>query len=77
MVALFALFHGHAHGTEMPQTVTGVTYGLGFATATALLHASGIAISVALRSIVGERQVRWVRFAGAGIGAAGLILLLA
>lgn len=75
VVALSALFHGHAHGAEMPQAVSGLSYGLGFCAATALLHATGVMIPVSLRRLIGERQVPWVRFAGAGICAAGLVLL--
>ncbi len=39
LVGFFALFHGHAHGAEMPETANGLTYGIGFMLATALLHA--------------------------------------
>lgn len=40
----FAIFHGHAHGAEMPQDAAGLSYGIGFMLATALLHAVGIGI---------------------------------
>lgn len=43
LVGTFALFHGFAHGTEMPLNVSGLAYGVGFVAATALLHATGIA----------------------------------
>jgi urease accessory protein len=42
MVGVFAVFHGHAHGAEMPASTSGLSYALGFVAATALLHASGI-----------------------------------
>ena len=42
VAGLFAVFHGHAHGAEMPETVAGVTYGLGFMLGTAVLHLLGI-----------------------------------
>jgi urease accessory protein len=45
LVGLFAVFHGHAHGTEMPLDA-GAGYGLGFALATALLHAIGIGVGL-------------------------------
>jgi urease accessory protein len=48
VVALFALFHGHAHGTEVAETVRGFEYMAGFAVATATLHAIGIALGVGL-----------------------------
>jgi urease accessory protein len=44
VVGLFAIFHGHAHGSEMPMDASGVEYGIGFMLATALLHAIGIGI---------------------------------
>ena len=47
VVAIFALFHGHAHGTEMPATIAGWAYGMGFVTATAALHAAGIGLVLA------------------------------
>ena len=46
MAALAGLFHGHAHGTEVPADVSGLTYAAGFALATMLLHAVGIALTV-------------------------------
>jgi urease accessory protein len=44
LVALFAVFHGHAHGTEMPETMSGLAYGAGFVAATAALHALGLGL---------------------------------
>ena len=43
LVALFAFFHGHAHGLEMPEAASPVLYGLGFVLATVVLHIAGIA----------------------------------
>ena len=48
LVALFAIFHGHAHGTEMPLDASGAVYAAGFLLATALLHAAGIALGFAI-----------------------------
>jgi len=47
IVGLFAIFHGHAHGTELPAGASGLAYSLGFVAATGLLHAVGIGIAVA------------------------------
>ena len=44
IVGILAIFHGYAHGSEMPQTDLGLTYGLGFIISTAALHLVGIAI---------------------------------
>ena len=44
LVAAFALFHGHAHGAELPHGQSGLAYSLGFVMGTGLLHAVGIGI---------------------------------
>src|SRR3546814_10263076 len=43
LVGAFAVFHGHAHGAEMPVAASGLAYGLGFLLETALLHGAGLA----------------------------------
>jgi urease accessory protein len=48
LVAFFAIFHGYAHGAEMPETASGFAYGAGFVAATALLHAFGIGLGLAI-----------------------------
>ncbi len=71
-VALFALFHGHAHGAEMPEAAQPLLYGLGFALATALLHGTGVAAALAVR---GRTGALLVRAAGALIGLGGVALV--
>lgn len=68
IAAAFALFHGYAHGLEMPQAASPALYALGFVLATLALHGIGIAGSLA-----GHRAVRW---AGAAIAATGLALIV-
>jgi urease accessory protein len=46
LVAFFAVFHGYAHGAEMPETASGLAYGGGFLAATAALHAAGIGLGL-------------------------------
>jgi urease accessory protein len=77
IVGAFALFHGHAHGTEMAAGVSGLAYGAGFATATALLHVAGVAIVFAVRRLRQAPQVAFVRAAGAAIALAGVVLAVA
>ncbi len=48
LVGFFAIFHGHAHGAEMPESTSGLTYGVGFVCATALLHAIGISLGLTI-----------------------------
>jgi urease accessory protein len=46
LVAFFAVFHGYAHGAEMPETMSGLAYGGGFLAATAALHVAGIGLGL-------------------------------
>lgn len=72
VVGAFAIFHGHAHGAEIPAATSPVGYAVGFVTATVLLHAAGIALGLAARWDAG----RWaVRAAGLGIASVGLVFL--
>jgi len=74
VVGAFALFHGHAHGAEMPIADDGLAYGLGFLVATAALHGLG----VGLGALAGRlSQERLLRTGGGAIAAAGLVLLVA
>ncbi|TGP24210.1 MULTISPECIES: HupE/UreJ family protein [unclassified Mesorhizobium] len=68
IIGLFALFHGHAHGAEVPENAGGLEYVAGFAVATALLHAIGIAAVLGL----GLRFRGLARAAGASCAAVGV-----
>jgi len=77
LVGSFAIFHGHAHGTEMPETVSGFAYGLGFVCATALLHAVGIGVGLTIGTATHVRDRRIVQtagIAGAIVGVVNVIL---
>ena len=69
LVGMFAMFHGHAHGAEMPVSVSGYQYGLGFVVSTIALHAAGLALGSVM-------QQRAVRYAGLAISLAGVALLI-
>lgn len=71
IIGLFALLHGHAHGTEIPQSARGLEYLAGFAVATALLHGAGIAVALGL----GLKFRGLVRMAGAACAAVGIGLV--
>lgn len=58
LVSVFAVFHGHAHGTELPANQSGLVYSAGFVIATGLLHATGIAIGAVDRWKNGALAVR-------------------
>jgi len=67
-VGVFAVFHGHAHGAEMPAASDAVAYALGFVVATSLLHLCGILLGSLARSQAGRLAVR---SAGGLIAVAG------
>ena len=71
IIGLFALFHGHAHGTEVPENAGGLDYMAGFAAATALFHVIGIAAGLGL----GLRFRGLARAAGAACAAVGVGLV--
>jgi urease accessory protein len=73
LVGVFAIFHGHAHGTELPQAANPLAYAVGFVVATGLLHLSGIALGLLARWPAG---VGAVRVGGAAIACAGLYFLV-
>jgi urease accessory protein len=75
IVGSFAIFHGHAHGTEMPATVAGLTYGSGFVAATALLHAAGIALGIGLMKLMDGRLADITRLCGGFVALAGMGLI--
>lgn len=69
LTALFALFHGNAHGLEVPQTASGIAYAIGFVTSTVALLATGAPAALTLR--------RWpaaIRTAGVGTSLVGAAL---
>jgi len=72
LVGFFAIFHGHAHGTELPAGQSALLYSLGFVMATGLLHALGIAIGGFHRWPWGQRLLRAM---GSGVALAGGVFL--
>lgn len=58
IVAVFAVFHGHAHGTEMPTAASPLAYAAGFVLATGLLHLGGIAFGLLAARPAGRIAVR-------------------
>ncbi|HSR81075.1 MAG TPA: HupE/UreJ family protein [Hyphomicrobiaceae bacterium] len=72
IVAAFAIFHGYAHGAELPVGMDAAAYSIGFVTATGLLHLAGIALGLTVRWPAGRMGVRGT---GAVIACAGLLFL--
>jgi urease accessory protein len=72
LVAFFAVFHGHAHGTELPAGQSGLLYSVGFVVATGVLHAVGISIGLSYRWAAGRIALR---AAGVAVSLAGVFFL--
>ena len=72
MVGFFAIFHGHAHGTELPAGQSGLLYSMGFVIATGVLHGIGILIGTIHRWPAGKMALRG---AGAFIAVMGVFFL--
>jgi urease accessory protein len=72
IVSAFAIFHGHAHGTELPPGASGLLYSLGFVVATGCLHGVGIAAGLVHRWSWGRKALQG---AGAGVAVGGLFFL--
>jgi urease accessory protein len=73
IVAVFAIFHGYAHGQELPSALDPVAYSLGFVLATGLLHVAGIGLGLINRVHGGMVVTRGI---GAAIAAAGVWFLV-
>lgn len=73
LVAVFALFHGYAHGSELPSALSAAAYATGFLLTTALLHLLGVAAAL----LSGHLNLRgWVRYAGGLVALSGGYLML-
>jgi urease accessory protein len=73
LVGGLAIFHGHAHGAELPAGADAVAYSLGFVIATGLLHLAGVAFGLTAGWPAGRIAVRT---AGAAIALAGIAFLV-
>jgi urease accessory protein len=75
VVAILAIFHGYAHGAEMPETASGLTYGLGFIISTAVLHLVGIGMGLAIDRYQPKLQELLFRIGG-GATVVGAVYVL-
>ncbi|KRB61193.1 urease accessory protein [Rhizobium sp. Root708] len=75
LVGLFAVFHGHAHGSEMPAAASALSYASGFMIATALLHGVGLALGYLVGRLGDSRGPLLTRAAGGIATVAGIGLL--
>lgn len=72
IVGVFAIFHGHAHGTELPKSANALSFAIGMVIATGLLHLCGIAIGLLVKWPWGKTVVR---LSGAAIAILGFCFL--
>jgi urease accessory protein len=75
LVGILAIFHGHAHGAEMPAGAGGLSYAAGFLLATALLHGAGIALGLSAGRLADHGGRRITQAAGGAMALAGVALL--
>jgi urease accessory protein len=73
LVALFALFHGYAHGIEMPLAASPLTYVAGFSLATIGLHGLGVMLAYVIHRTT---NTMLLRVGGFGLAGTGLLLLV-
>src|SRR4029077_10408765 len=72
VVGFFAIFHGHAHGAELPSGADALLYSIGFVVATGCLHATGIGLGLIHRWPAGKLTLR---AAGVAVALAGVCFL--
>ena len=73
-VGFFAIFHGHAHGTEMPYLAKPLFYALGFVMGTAGIHLVGVLIGYL--ATLKRQSASLLRYSGAAIAGMGLQILI-
>lgn len=74
LIAIFAIFHGYAHGVELPSAADPAAYAVGFVVATGLIHVAGIGIGLTIGKLFDGRLARGL---GGAIAAAGVYFLIA
>jgi urease accessory protein len=75
LVGFFAIFHGHAHGAEMPESASGLAYGVGFVLATATLHACGIGLGLLVGRMSEAYGNRVLQMTGSAMALVGIAIL--
>jgi urease accessory protein len=76
LVGFFGFAHGHAHGTELPDSANPIAYAIGFVVSTGLLHLAGIGFGLLARWPWGRTAVRVGGGVIAALGAAFLLGIL-
>lgn len=76
IVGILAIFHGYAHGAEMPQTSSGLNYGLGFIISTAALHLVGVGLGLAIDRYQPKVQEQLFRIGGGAVVIGAVYVLV-
>jgi len=76
IAGVFAIFHGVAHGAEVPSTMSGLGYGVGFMAATMVLHAMGIGAGLLTQRLVDPMGGYALRAIGGCIAAIGVMMVI-
>jgi urease accessory protein len=76
LAAFFAIFHGYAHGAEIPENASGLAYGFGFVAATTLLHGAGVMIGVVAGERASARNALMMRSLGTVVACVGVGILV-
>lgn len=74
VIGVFAIFHGYAHGAELPNAADPADYAFGFVVATGLIHLAGIAVGLGFQRLQGGQMARAL---GGLIGLGGVYFLVA
>jgi urease accessory protein len=77
IVGVLAIFHGYAHGAEMPATASGLAYGFGFIISTTLLHLAGIGIGLGIDRYQPKLQQLLFRIGGGATVVGAVYVLVA
>ena len=75
VAGLFAIFHGHAHGSEMDLAVSPASYAAGFVAATAGLHILGIGLGAVIGRAGTSHAIQIYRLTGGCTAVLGIVLL--
>ena len=76
IVGILAIFHGYAHGAEMPSTASGLAYGFGFIVSTATLHLAGIGMGLAIDRYQPKFQAQLFRLGGGAVVIGAVYVLV-